>query len=128
MNYESNGCFSARVAYVQSIQAYWWSRWIEEVLPNLIPCKKWKKCHRNMRIGDIVMLTYKGNLVDDYRLARVTKSFPDSQGLICSVLISYRKKIRGEGAEEYRSKPLVSEKVGVQRLTLLYAAGEESGA
>ena len=128
MNYECDSRFSARIAYVQSIHADWWSRWIEEVLPSLLPCKKWRQCHRNLRIGDIVMLTYKGNLVDDYRLARVTDTFPDSQGLVRSVLISYRKKTRGEGAEEYRSKPLVSEKVGVQRLTLLYAVGEESGA
>ena len=125
MNYACDSRFSARVAYVQSIHQDWWSRWIEEVLPTLIPCKKWKQRQKNLRVGDIVMLSYKGNLVDDYRLARVTQTFPDNQGLVRSVMIKFRKKMKGESGSQYRSRPLVTEKVGVQRLSLLHAVDEE---
>ena len=125
MNYASDSRFCSRVGYVQSIHEEWWSRWIVEVLPTLIPCRKWKQPHRNLCVGDIVMLNYKGNLVDDYRLARVAEVYPDGENQVRTVLINYRKKVKGEGVEEYRCKPLTAELVGVQRLTLLQPVGEK---
>ena len=77
-----------------------------------------------MKVGDIVMLVYQGNMVDDYRLAKVSKIFPDSRDIVRSVGIQYRKKDKREKLEDYRSKPLVSEVVGVQRLALLQGVGE----
>ena len=80
---------------------------------------------KNLRVGDIVMMVYQGNLVNDYRLAMVTGVFPDKKGLVRTVKVSYRKKMKNEAPEVYRSKPLVEEKVGVQRLALLQGVGEE---
>ena len=78
-----------------------------------------------MMKGDVVMLNYKGNLVDDYKLAKVTDVYPDEQGVVRTVQVSYRKRYKREPVEVYRSKPLVSEKVGVQRLTLLQPVDED---
>ena len=91
-----------------------------------MPMKKWKKTSKNLLVGDVVMMQYKGNITDDYRLARVVNVFPDNRGLVRSVRVSYRKKNKWEKPEEYRSKPLISENIGVQRLSLLQAAGEDS--
>ena len=91
---------------------------MEDVLPTLIPCRKWK-------IGDVAMMVYKGNMVDDYRLVRGVHVFPDEKGLIRTVKVAYRRKDRREKPEVYKSKPLAEEVVGVQRLALLQAAGEE---
>ena len=124
MEYDVSNRFCARVAYVQNVHTEWWARWIEEVMPTLIPCKKWKSKQRNMMKGDVVMLNYKGNLVDDYKLAKVTDVYPDEQGVVRTVQVSYRKRYKREPVEVYRSKPLVSEKVGVQRLTLLQPVDE----
>ncbi|KOB68174.1 Uncharacterized protein OBRU01_10835 [Operophtera brumata] len=33
-----------------------WSRWIKEVLPNLLPRKKWTKDQRTLQIGDLVYI------------------------------------------------------------------------
>ena len=125
MEYDVSNKFCARVAYVQNVHTEWWARWIEEVLPTLIPCKKWQSRQRNMMKGDMVMLNYKGNLVDDYKLAKVTDVYPDEQGVVRTVQVSYRKRYKREPVEVYRSKPLVYEKVGVQRLTLLQPVGED---
>ena len=125
MSYDDNNKFSARVAYVQNVHAEWWARWIDDVLPTLIPCRKWKSKQRNLQKGDVVMLSYKGNLVDDYRLAKVTDVFPDEQGLVRSVQVSFRRRDKREPVEVYRSKPLVSEKVGVTRLSLIQSVGED---
>ena len=71
------------------------------------------------------MMCYKGNLVDDYRLAKVTKVYPDMKGLVRTCEVSFRKRDKREPPEVYRSKGLVTEKIAVQRLSLLQAAGEE---
>ena len=125
MEYADDNRFSARLAYIQSVHAEWWRRWIEEVLPTLIPCRKWKYQKRNLRVGDVVMMVYKGNMVDDYRLAKVMEVYPDEKGLVRTVQVAYRRKDRREKPEIYKSKPLSLEKIGVQRLALLQAAGED---
>ena len=63
--------------------------------------------------------------MNDYRLAMVTEVFPDERGIVRTVRVSYRKRDRREKPEVYRSKPLVTEIIGVQRLALLQAVGEE---
>ena len=125
MEYDVTDKYSARLAYVQSIHKEWWRRWIEEVLPTLIPVRKWKSQKRNMKEGDIVMMKYQNNLVDDYRIARVSKVFPSDRGVVRTVEVSYRRKGKDEGSMNYKCRPLSTEKVGVQRLALLQAVGEE---
>ena len=125
MEYDESGRYSARVNSIQSIHREWWRRWIEEVLPSLIPCRKWAARGRNLKVEDIVMMVYKGNIVDDYRLAKVTKVYPDKKNLVRTVQVSYRKKNVREPVEVCKTRPLIKEDVGVQRLSLLQAAGEE---
>ena len=126
MMYDECDKFSARLNYIQSLHREWWQRWIEDVIPTLIPCRKWKKRVRNLSVGDVVMVRYKGNLVDDYRLAMVTKVYPDDRNIVRTVQVSYRRRDSREDPKVYRSKPLVFEDIGVQRLALLQAAGEEA--
>ena len=78
-----------------------------------------------MQVGDIVMLEYKGNFVNDYRLAKVTKVFPDKRSIVRTVQISYRRRDKREKASDYKSKGLVTEEVAVQRLSLLQAVRED---
>ena len=113
MEYSESDKFSARLSYIEAVHTEWWQRWIEEVLPTLIPCRKWKNQKRNLGVGDVVMMMYKGNITDDYRLAKVVNVFPDERGLVRSVEVSYRKKNKREKPEEYRSRPLTTEKIGV---------------
>ena len=70
------------------------------------------------------MLTYKGNFVDDYRLAIITKVFPDEDNLVRTVEIGYRRRDKRESSVDYWKKPLMSERVGVQRLSLLVPVDE----
>ena len=125
MEYDDCDKFSARLNYIESVYTEWWRRWIQDVLPTLIPCRKWKDQKRNLQVGDVVMMEYKGSIVNDYRLALVSEVLPDERGIVRSVVVSYRKRDKREKPEVYRSKPLVSEKIGVQRLSLLQAVGEE---
>ena len=71
------------------------------------------------------MMRYEGNLVDDYRIAKVSHVFPDRRNLVRTVEVSYRRRDKREDPEVYKSKPLSSEKIGVQRLALLQGVGEQ---
>ena len=70
------------------------------------------------------MMHYSGNLTDDYHIAKVVDVYKDKKGLIRTVKVSFRKRDRREPAGEYWKKPLTSEIVAVQRLSLLQAVGE----
>ena len=124
LEYDSEDRFSRRLAFVQSLHDEWWRRWVAEVLPSLVPCKKWKKAMTNLKIGDIVMVNHSNNFTDDYRIAKITKVFPDKKGLVRTVEISFRRKNKKESVSVYRAKPLVTEQVHVQKLSLLQSAGE----
>merc|ERR1712121_66674 len=82
MEYDPSSKFSARLAYVEQVYKTWWDKWIQDVLPTLVPCKRWKQIHRNVRVGDVVMMKYAGSIKDEYRLARILEVYPDDRGLV----------------------------------------------
>ena len=124
LEFDESNKFSARLSYIQEVFKAWWNRWIVDVLPTLVPCRRWKNIRKNLNRGDIVMMYYSGNLTDDYRIAKVVDVYKDKKGLIRTVKVSFRKRDRREPAGEYWKKPLTSEIVAVQRLSLLQAVGE----
>ena len=124
LEYDESNKFSARLSYVQKLFSSWWSRWIQDVLPTLVPCRRWKNAKKNLKPGDIVMMHYDGNLNDDYRLARVVDVFKNKRGLVRTVRVNFRKKDKREPVETYWKKPLSEEIVAIQRLSLLQAAEE----
>ena len=124
LDYDESNKFSARMSYVQQVFDVWWDKWIQDVLPTLVPCKRWKEAKKNVKVDDIVMMKYPGNMRDDYRLARVMETFPDDKGLVRTVKVSYRKRDKREPSDVYWKKAPISEIVPIQRLAILQAAGE----
>ena len=124
LDFDDTNKFSARIAYVQSVFDVWWEKWIQDVLPTLVPCRRWKEIRKNLKINDVVMMKYTGNMRDDYRLARVVETYPDSKNLVRTVKVCYRKKDKREPVESYWKKRLTEEIVPIQRLAILYSADD----
>ena len=124
LDFIDNSKHTERLAYVSDVYKSWWDAWIQQVLPSLMPIRKWKRRARNLSVGDVVMMYYSGNLKDDYRLARVFEVHPDSNGVVRTVTIGYRPRNKKEKSEVYQIKPLTMEQVAVQRLCLLVPANE----
>ena len=116
--------YTARLGYVTQVYTCWWDKWIKQVLPTLMPLRRWRKKKENLQEGDVVMMMYPGNFKNDYRLAKVLKTHPDKRGLVRTVTVGFRRKDAREKGNVYKSKPLVEEQVAVQRLSLLVAAGD----
>ena len=58
MDYDESDNLTARLAYVSDVYKSWWRAWYQQVLPTLVPCRKWKREVRNLEIGDIVFMYY----------------------------------------------------------------------
>ena len=71
------------------------------------------------------MLTYPGNVKDDYILARISQVHPDSKGLVRRVSVKFRKKNVKEPRDICKSR-MVEEIVAVQKLVLLEPAPRSS--
>ena len=125
LDYVENSPVTARLAYVTEVFEAWWRSWVKQVLPSLVPLRKWRKISRNISVGDVCLMTYVGNLKDDYRMVRVTKVHPDKKGLVRTVTVAYRKRDSREGSDVYWKKPLTEEIVHVQRLSVLVSADEQ---
>ena len=104
----------------------WWRSWYQQVLPTLVPCKKWRKEVRNLEVGDIFFIYYPSSIQDDYRLAKIMETFPDEKGLVRTVRVCYRRRDKREKLREYRAKPLTEELVAVQRLSVLLPVSEQT--
>ena len=126
LEYDESNKFSARLSYVQEVFNSWWKRWIDDVLPTLVPCRRWRDIRKNLDVNDIVMMHYDGNLADDYRIARVVAVFKVKRGLVGTAKVAFRRRDRREPAHIYWKKPLDTEIVAVQRLSLLQAARDSS--
>ena len=118
MQYDESDKFTARLAYISEVYKSWWQSWYDQVLPTLIPFKKWKKQCRNLEKNDIVFVHYPSSIQDEYRLARVIQVYPDVKGNVRTVRIAYRKRDVRDKSLTYKSKPLVEELVSVQRLSV----------
>jgi hypothetical protein len=126
LDYEDNSPVTARMAYVTQVYEAWWRLWIKQVLPTLIPARKWKKISRNVAVGDVCFLHYPGNIKEDYRMVKVVRTHPDKKNLVRTVTIAYRRRDKREPIDVYWKKPLVEEKVSVQRLSILLSAKEQA--
>ena len=126
MEYDESDKLTARLAYVSEVYNAWWRAWYQQVLPTLVPCKKWRKESRNLQVGDIVFMYYPSSVQDDYRLAKITETFPDEKGLVRTVRVCYRKRDKREKVLPYKAKPLTEELVAVQRLSVLLPVSEQT--
>ena len=125
LEYAEDDRLTARLAYISNVYKSWWDAWHRQVLPTLVPCRKWRKKDRNLEVGDIVHMYYSGSIKDDYRLARVIETYPDKNQLVRTVKVSYRKRDKRENLLEYKSKQPIEEIVAVQRLYVLLPVSEQ---
>ena len=125
MDYDHSDNLTARLSYVTEVYNSWWDSWYLQVLPTLVPCKKWRKEVRNLEVGDIVFLYYPSSIQDEYRLAKIIEVLPDVKGNVRTVRIAYRKRNKREDSQTYRSRALTEELVSVQRLSVLLPASEQ---
>ena len=70
---------------VQYLADQFWTRWKKEYLSNLQIRQKWNKTHRNVQIGDIVLLKDEDLVRCQWKLAKVVQTMPSQDNLVRKV-------------------------------------------
>jgi hypothetical protein len=117
----------AMVGQQEETARAWWVTWMSKCFPDLVPRTKWKTKHRNLREKDICHIKYASkHTAPAYRLCRVSKVFPDHEGVVRTVEVEMRPRRQGKtGAAKYTHKNPVQMKVGVQRLAVVLPREEQ---
>ncbi|KAG1650686.1 hypothetical protein GQR58_027818 [Nymphon striatum] len=76
-----------RLEFIQKIVDCFWSKWVRDVFPALVPRSKWKIEKRNVRVGDIVVVQDINVVRGKWRIGRIVEVFPGSDGRIRNVRI-----------------------------------------
>ncbi|XP_065115485.1 uncharacterized protein [Paramisgurnus dabryanus] len=76
-----------RWRHVQYLAEQFWSRWRKEYLSNIATRQRWHTAKRNLQVGDIVMEKADNLPRNEWRLARVTETTTDKDGLVRRVKI-----------------------------------------
>ena len=114
---------SVRMAMVEKSYHEWWSLWIEQVWHSLVPYRRWRTTERNVRPDDIVLVRYQKKFSKPgWRMARITRVFPDDKGRVRTVEVAARPRHKSDVGKPYIPKDLEIMTVPVQRLVVMVAA------
>ena len=80
--------------HVQVLADQFWKRWQSEYLHNLQKRQKWQHEHKNLAIGDIVLMSDKECKRNQWSMGTVDKVFPSADGLVRSVSVRTIKDLK----------------------------------
>ena len=84
-DFSTSEAFRRRWAHAQALADRFWKRWKMEYLHSLRMRQRSIEPTRNLRVGDLVLITDLHLPRNQWRLGRVTKVFPGSDGLVRQV-------------------------------------------
>lgn len=70
-----------RVEFCRKVVHSFWKRWSRDVLPYLVPRKKWNAESRNVRVGDFVIVAETNAVRGKWLMGKVVQVFPGKDGL-----------------------------------------------
>ena len=77
-----------RVEFIQRIVDSFWKRWARDVFPTLIPRKKWHTERRNVRVGDVAVLSDDNKVIrGKSTICRVIEVYPGPDGRVRNVKV-----------------------------------------
>jgi len=107
---------SMRYQVVQNLVDSFWKRWTELCAPALIVQRKWHTSHRNLKPGDVVIVSDKNTFRGEYRLGLVRNAIKGQDGKVRKVSLMYKNfKIQNK---LHKATEIVVTRA-VQRLALL---------
>ena len=107
-----------RFKFVQRVTDAFWRRWTESYFPSLLIQQKWHASHRNLQVGDVVIVQDSNLIRGKWRFGRVMKADPSLRdGFVRNVDIQYKN---------VNSKNFLMITRPVQRVIVLVPAEDQS--
>ena len=117
--YEASPSLWSRLTLVQQIVDQFWIQWTNLYAPTLIRQNKWLTQHRDLQVGDVVLVSDSGLKRGEYHLGRVTQALPGTDGRVRRVKVAYKNYKVGEKVHRYSGAPDTEIERSVQKLALL---------
>ena len=109
---------------VQNVADSFWRQWTRDFFPSLIIQQKWHTEHRNVKIGDVVIVQDPNQLRGKWKLATVSQVFPSEDGKVRRVEIQYKNEKVGEASNQYSGTQYTRIERPVQRLVVIIPVDE----
>jgi len=91
VTFEDSFSLTRRLQFVESVKAEFWNKWKAIVFQGLDKSYKWRKEHRDMKVGDVVLLKDETNASSSYRIAKISEVLPTTQDdKIRKVVVVYK--------------------------------------
>ena len=120
---EVSDSFKNRFLLVQAIVDQFWSNWTKLYFPSLVVRQKWHTEHRNLKEGDVCMVSDSNLLRGEWRLARVTQVYPDRHRRVRNVELVTKPKQGGTG--QYIPTPSIMIRRHVNNVVVLVPVEEQ---
>ena len=80
-----------RHRFTQKIVNCFWKKWNESFFPSLVIQQKWYTAHRNVKVGDVVIVQDSNQIRGKWRLGRVTCAEPSLRdGFVRNIEVQYK--------------------------------------
>ena len=99
VSFDEKAGLKKRLAFLEDLKREFWTKWIVQVFPHLVPSYRWRKEFRDVKEGDVVLMKTESELQKKYKLALVKKAFVDKDGHVRRVLLSYKNV---DGSSDYK--------------------------
>ncbi|XP_023812859.1 uncharacterized protein LOC111947690 [Oryzias latipes] len=87
---------------VQFLANEFWQRWKREYLLNLQQRQKWQNSTRNLKVNDIVILQDDSTPRNEWKLARVLKTYPSEDGIVRKLTLLVSETTQNKGHSHTR--------------------------
>ena len=114
--------FKDRFLLIQAITRQFWQNWMKLYFPSLVIRTKWHVDKRNLCKGDICVMRDNNALRGEWRLAKVSATYPDDKGKVRNVELLVKPKQGATG--DYVPTAPTYVKRHVQNLILLVPVDE----
>ena len=92
--FREEDCLSRRRwRQVQYLSDIFWKRWSKEYLPLLQRRQKWTRQHRNLAVGDVVLVSAENSPRNLWPLGRIVEVFPDRKGFVRRARVKVKSTI-----------------------------------
>ena len=113
-----------RFEFVQNIVKSFWRKWTRDYSPSLLIESKWHTAHRDVKVGDVVLIQDSNLVRGNWKLGKVITAKPSKDGRVRRVEIVYKNTKPGEHVKTYRGGGYVTVERPVQRIIVIVPVDE----
>ena len=112
--------------FVQNIVKGFWKKWRRDYFPSLLIQPKWHTMHRDVKVGDIVLIQDSNLTRGNWKLGKIVTANPSKDGKVRPADVCYKNPKPNESVKTYQGGGYITVKRPVQRLIVIVPVEESN--